>query len=62
MVLDLNKLVPFAKIPAVQCGFDTEFAHADHEYVRLSRLLEPCQVALLTVLNYLNSTQGEKRE
>jgi 4-aminobutyrate aminotransferase-like enzyme len=38
---------------AVLCGFDNEFAHADHEFVRIENLLQPCKVALLAALNYL---------
>ena len=54
---DANRLVPLARIPTVLIGFDNEFAHADHESVRLERLLTPCRVALLTVLSYLESQE-----
>lgn len=55
VVTDTNRLVPQGNVPTVLCGFDNEFAHADYEYVRLDRLLEPCRITLLTVLNYLTS-------
>jgi len=47
-------LVPLGGVPTVLCGFDNEFAHADAEYVRIDRLLEPCRIMTLTVLEYLN--------
>jgi acetylornithine deacetylase/succinyl-diaminopimelate desuccinylase-like protein len=54
-VTDANRLVPLARIPTVLIGLDNEYAHADHESVRIERLLTPCRVALLTVLTYLGS-------
>ncbi|MGD1000668.1 MAG: M20/M25/M40 family metallo-hydrolase [Candidatus Brocadiia bacterium] len=59
VVTDANRLVPLARIPTVLIGFDNEYAHSDHESVRLERLLTPCRVALLTVLSYLES--GERK-
>jgi acetylornithine deacetylase/succinyl-diaminopimelate desuccinylase-like protein len=59
VVTDANRLVPLARIPTVLIGFDNEYAHADHESVRIERLLTPCRAALLTVLSYLES--GERK-
>ena len=59
VITDANRLVSFGHIPAVLCGFDNEFAHADYEFVRIEKLLEPCKVALLTTLNYLKSAESE---
>ena len=53
-ICDSNRLAPLANVPTVLYGFDNEYAHADVEQVRLARLLQPCQVVLQTVLNYLN--------
>lgn len=53
-ILDVNRIVPVAGIPAVSVGLDTETAHADHEFVRLDLLEEGCRIALQAVLNYLN--------
>ena len=53
VITDANRLVSYGHIPAVLCGFDNEFAHADHEFVRIEKLLQPCKVALLAALNYL---------
>jgi acetylornithine deacetylase/succinyl-diaminopimelate desuccinylase-like protein len=53
VVADTSRLVPLGNVPTVLCGFDNEFAHADYEYVRLDRLLEPCRIMLMTALNYL---------
>jgi len=61
VVTDTNRLVPQGNVPTVLCGFDNEFAHADYEYVRLDRLLEPCRIALLTGLNYLSMLEGDKQ-
>jgi succinyl-diaminopimelate desuccinylase len=55
VVTDANRLVPMGGVPTVLCAFDNEFAHADVEYVRIDRLLEPCRVMTLTALEYLNS-------
>jgi len=52
-ILDVNRLVPFGKIPAVAISLDGERAHADYEFVRLERMEQGCRVALQTVLNYL---------
>ena len=54
VVTDANRLVPLGGVPTVLCGFDNEFAHADAEYVRMDRLLEPCRIMMLTALEYLN--------
>lgn len=53
-ILDVNRLVPFGKIPAVSVSLDGERAHADYEYVRLDRMELGCRVALRTVTNYLD--------
>jgi acetylornithine deacetylase/succinyl-diaminopimelate desuccinylase-like protein len=55
VVTDANRLVALARLPTVLIGFDNEHAHADHESVRIERLLAPCRAALLTVLTYLES-------
>jgi len=52
-ILDVNRLVPFGKIPAVSVSLDGERAHADYEYVRIGRMELGCRVALQTVMNYL---------
>ena len=57
-ICDSNRLVPFAKVPTVLCGFDCGTAHADCERVRLAKLREPCQIVLQTVLNYLDAECG----
>jgi len=54
VVTDANRLVNLGGVPTVLIGFDNEHAHADRESVRLERLARPCQVALLTALNYLS--------
>ncbi|MBN2552132.1 MAG: M20 family metallopeptidase [Spirochaetales bacterium] len=53
-ILDVNRLVPFAGIPAVSVSLDGERAHADYEYVRLDRMERGCRVALQTALDYLS--------
>ena len=53
VVTDVNHLVTLGRVPAIQCGFDHEFAHGDREYIRIGNLLEPCKVSLLTAWNYL---------
>jgi len=53
VVTDVNHLVSLGRVPAIQCGFDHEFAHGDQEYIRIGNLLEPCKVSLLTIWNYL---------
>jgi acetylornithine deacetylase/succinyl-diaminopimelate desuccinylase-like protein len=55
VVTDANRLAPLGGVPAILLGFDNEFAHADDEYIRIDRLLEPCQVMVTTVLEYLNA-------
>jgi hypothetical protein len=60
VVYDAHRLVPLAKVPTVLCGFDNEFSHADHEYVRIKRLLKPCRVVLQTVINYLHQDQKKQ--
>jgi acetylornithine deacetylase/succinyl-diaminopimelate desuccinylase-like protein len=52
-ITDVNRIVPFAKIPAVPIGFDGELAHADFEYVRLDRVERGCRIAMQTAVNYL---------
>jgi acetylornithine deacetylase/succinyl-diaminopimelate desuccinylase-like protein len=59
VVTDAARLVRMGKVPTVVCAFDNETAHADQEYVRLPRIFESCQVALLTVVNYLESGVAE---
>jgi hypothetical protein len=56
-VTDANRLVGVAGVPTVLCGFDNRCAHADHEVVHIENLLEPCRVALLTVLNDLHAEE-----
>jgi acetylornithine deacetylase len=57
VVTDAARLVRIGNVPTVVCPFDNESAHADHEFVRLPRLLESCQVALLTIENYFKSQE-----
>ena len=52
-ILDVNRIVPFAKVPAVSVSLDGDTGHADYEFVRLARMEAGCRVALQTVLNYL---------
>lgn len=59
VVTDANRLVPIGSVPTVLCGFDNEFAHADCEFVRIDKLLEPCKVSLLAAWNYLTGAGGE---
>ncbi len=59
-VTDANRLAPIAGVPALLCGFDNEFAHADFEYVRLDRLEASCRIMLLTTLNYLTECVNPK--
>ena len=54
-VTDACRFVNNGHIPAVLCGFGTETGHADFEYVTTKQLVNSCQVALLTILYYLNS-------
>jgi acetylornithine deacetylase/succinyl-diaminopimelate desuccinylase-like protein len=49
---DVNRIVPFARIPAVAVSLDGERAHADYEFTRLDRMRLGCCVALQTVINY----------
>jgi len=55
VVTDAARLARLGRVPTVVCAFDNETAHADQEYVRLPRILESCQVALLTVMNFFES-------
>ena len=54
-VADTSRLVPTGKVPTIQISFDGKTAHADYEFVRLSRLEEKCRLALSTVLHYLQA-------
>lgn len=54
-VTDACRFVRNGKIPAVLCGFGTETGHADFEFVKIQQVVDACQVALLTILNYLHS-------
>jgi len=54
-VVDANRLVPLANVPTALIGFDTQYAHADHEFIRVRKLENPCRFALLTILNYLEA-------
>jgi acetylornithine deacetylase/succinyl-diaminopimelate desuccinylase-like protein len=56
LILDVNRLVPFGKIPAVSISLDGESGHADYEYVRLDRMEQYCHVALQAALNYLTGS------
>ena len=53
IITDAARLVRTGKVPTVTMRFGSERAHADHEYVALERMVAPCQITLLTVLNYL---------
>ena len=55
-ITDAARLVGRGRVPTVTLAFGSERAHADYEYVELERLVEPCRIALLTVLNYLHAT------
>ena len=57
-ITDVNRIIPFGKIPAVPVGFDGQTAHADFEYVRLDRVKNACKIAMQTVLNYLERMAG----
>ena len=52
-ITDVNRIIPFGKIPAVPIGFDGQTAHADFEFVRLDRVKRACQIAMETIINYL---------
>ncbi len=56
-VVDGHRLVPLGHVPSVLCGFDNGTAHADLEFVRLEKMLDPCKIALLTTLNYLHHAE-----
>ncbi len=55
LVTDVCRLVRYGGVPAVLWGFDTATAHADYEFVRVSRMGIACQICLHTVLDYLHS-------
>ncbi len=52
-VFDANRLVPFAGVPTALISFENETSHADCEVVHPARLVTPCQLLLLTAINYL---------
>lgn len=54
-ITDACRFVRNGNIPAILCGFGTETGHADFEFVKTEQVVDACQVALLTVLNYLHS-------
>jgi acetylornithine deacetylase/succinyl-diaminopimelate desuccinylase-like protein len=53
-ILDVNRLVPFARIPAVGIGLGTGRAHADYEFTRLDAVERGCRIALDAVVNFLH--------
>jgi len=55
-VVDASRLVPIGHIPTALCSFDGATAHADYEFVRISRLLSSCRLLLQTSVNYLTDT------
>ncbi|MFB3903998.1 MAG: M20 family metallopeptidase [Acidobacteriota bacterium] len=61
-VVDGHRLVALGRVPTVLCGFDNVTAHADLEFVRLEKLLDPCKIALLTTLNYLYESERRSSE
>ncbi len=61
-IVDGHRLVALGGVPTVLCGFDNATAHADIEFVRLEKLLDPCKIALLTTLNYLNEREKRSSE
>ena len=60
-IVDGHRLVPLGHVPSVLCGFDNGTAHADLEFVRLEKMVDPCKIALLTALNYLHYTEERAR-
>jgi acetylornithine deacetylase/succinyl-diaminopimelate desuccinylase-like protein len=56
---DTSRLIPMGAVPTVLSGFDTEFAHADHELVRLDRLPGAARLLLQIAWNYLHRAAGE---
>ena len=57
-ILDVNRLVPFARIPAVGIGLGTGRAHADYEFTRLDSVETGCRIALAAVMTYLTGGAG----
>ena len=53
IITDAARLVRTGGVPTVTMRFGSERAHADYEYVEVDRMVAPCQITLLTVLNYL---------
>jgi acetylornithine deacetylase/succinyl-diaminopimelate desuccinylase-like protein len=58
-VADTSRLIPMGGVPTVLSGFDNEFAHADHERVRLDRLPGAARLLLQIAWNYLHRAAGE---
>jgi succinyl-diaminopimelate desuccinylase len=56
-VVDGARLVPWGGVPTILCAYDNRCAHADREIVILENLLQPCQLTLLTMLNYLEDKE-----
>lgn len=52
-VNDTCRLVHRGKIPAILCGFGTDTGHADYEFIEIAKIKKCCEVALRTVLNFL---------
>ena len=62
IVTDAHRLVGVGCVPTVLCEFDNATAHADREVVRIENLLQPSQVMVLTVLNYLHNSESRENE
>jgi acetylornithine deacetylase/succinyl-diaminopimelate desuccinylase-like protein len=58
-VADTSRLIPMGGVPTVLSGFDNEFAHADHEMVRLDRLPGAARLLLLIAWNYLHQAAAK---
>jgi acetylornithine deacetylase/succinyl-diaminopimelate desuccinylase-like protein len=58
-VADTSRLIPMGGVPTILSGFDNEFAHADHELVRLDRLPGAARLLLLIAWNYLHQAAAE---
>lgn len=56
-VTDVCRLIRQGKIPAVLCGFGTDTGHCDYEFVEISHIKKCCEVALRTVMNFLEDSK-----
>lgn len=52
-VTDVSRLVRQGKIPAILCGFGTDTGHCDYEFVEISHIKKCCEVAMQTIINFL---------